>query len=463
MHQYGGMPAPLAALGVVVLSMAMALYGALALALTRWLRPPESGSTETLGGLILSAFTFASAWTLFEWLRGTLFTGFPWLNIGYAHIEGMFAYWAPVVGVYGIAWMAAFSAAALAQLALARQKGRTDKAPVVLALAIILGMAGVSLQRITWSTPYGPPLLVRLVQGNVPQSEKFDPLRMQRGIENYLQLANLPPKAPDAKPDVIILPETVVPLFQNRVALQLWQQWLRVAKEQDATLLLGAPISTARNGREIYTNSVIGLDAATPLEQIIAGTPGLRYDKHHLVPFGEFIPTGFRWFIDMMSIPLGDFDRGSLQQRPFSIGGQRIALNICYEDLFGEEIAQAVNRPPEDGGATLLVNVSNLAWFGDSWALRQHLQIARMRSLETSRPMLRATNTGSTAAIDTDGTVRAVLTAQQPGVLDVEVQGASGLTPYVRWGNLPVVLFSMLVLGLALGRRQSTAGRSSHP
>jgi apolipoprotein N-acyltransferase len=462
MNQYGGMPAPAAALGVLALAMAMAVYGALALALTRWLRPPGHTTGGKPAMLMLTSAVFASAWTLFEWLRGTLFTGFPWLNTGYAHVDGMFSRWAPLLGVYGVAWFAAFLACALALYARARKNGTDGHAAVVLALGIVFGIAGLGLSRIHWGTPVGDTVIVRLVQGNVPQSQKFDPALLQQGIETYLHLAGLPPKAPDGKPDIIILPETVVPLFQNRVSAELWQRWINVARDRNATLIMGVPLNTASAGRQAYTNSVIGINADTPLQNILAGTTQWRYDKHHLVPFGEFVPSGFRWFVDMMSIPLGDFDRGTLDQEPFAIAGQRIAMNICYEDVFGEEIAAALSdhHGPREG-ATVLVNVSNLAWFGDSWALRQHLQIARMRAMETARPMLRSTNTGTTAAIDPNGSVRAALPQGRPGVMAVEIQGTTGLTPYVRWGNNPIILFCTLILGLALGQRRQLAARSS--
>jgi apolipoprotein N-acyltransferase len=187
------------------------------------------------------------------------------------------------------------------------------------------------------------------------------------------------------------------------------------------------------------TNSVILLDP-----QVAAGAaPAPRYDKRHLVPFGEFVPWGFRWFVDLMTIPLGDFGRGSPDQPPFAVGGQRVAFNICYEDVFGEELLPALTR---EDGATILANISNIAWFGDSHALPQHLQIARMRTLETARPMIRATNTGMTAAIDFDGRLLAALPPYQLGALSVTVQGRSGLTPYSRTGNWPVAALCLLVL-----------------
>src|SRR5690606_34340653 len=250
-------------------------------------------------------------------------------------------------------------------------------------------------------------------------------------------------------------PETVIPLFQNRIAPQVWQQWLAIAHERNATVLMGIPLQDHHEGADRYTNSAIGFDASTPLDTLVAGATQMRYDKHHLVPFGEFVPPGFRWFVDSMQIPLGDFNRGPLRQRLFPIKDQMISPDICYEDVFGEEIIQSVRDSATQGpGASMLINLSNLGWFGDSWALRQHLQISRMRALETARPMLRATNTGMTAAIDPNGVVRAALAPMRKGVLDVEVQGMTGMTPYVRWGNGPVLVWTLLLLALGFAFRK---------
>jgi apolipoprotein N-acyltransferase len=175
-----------------------------------------------------------------------------------------------------------------------------------------------------------------------------------------------------------------------------------------------------------------------------------RYDKIHLVPFGEFIPWGFRWFVAMMNIPLGDFGRGATDQALLRLGGHAIAFNICYEDLFGDELARHVRA-----GANILINVSNIAWFGDSHAQEQHLQIARMRSLELARPTLRATNTGVTAAIDHRGRVLERLPGHQFGTLSTQVHAASGLTPFARWANGPAWILALILLagGAALVRR----------
>jgi apolipoprotein N-acyltransferase len=221
-----------------------------------------------------------------------------------------------------------------------------------------------------------------------------------------------------------------------------------LAKSNDSRLLIGAPWSSAPG---IYLNSVIG----------IGNGVSYRYDKHHLVPFGEFIPIGFRWFVDMMRMPLGDFGRGDLHQPAFHVKDQWILPNICYEDLFGEEIGSQLLAAADRHAPvpSILLNVSNIAWFGDTIALPQHLQISQMRSLETARPMLRATNTGATAIINHRGDVIAQLAPFTRDTLEASVQGTQGLTPYVRIGNsLPVGLTLAVVFILWLRSR----GRSAY-
>lgn len=459
MHQYGGMPLVMAIAALLIFALVLSLYGVLA-CLVAW-RLMHGRIEPRATAVILGSAVWASCWTLGEWLRGTLFTGFPWLNVGYAHVEGVLAPWAPLVGVYGVAWLAAFASAAVALMLMTRNSGKDMQGSAAAGLSLLTGVAGLALSYITWSHPYGEPVLVRLVQGNIPQSEKFDPALIERGIADYMMLARVEPKQPGQEPAITVLPETVVPLLQDRVHPQVWSRWRDVARERSTTLLMGLPLHERVDGRSRYTNSTIALDADTSVDDIVNMRVALRYDKVHLVPFGEFIPTGFRWFVNMMDIPLGDFDRGTLGQAPMSLAGQRVASNICYEDVFGEEIIAGVKGDVAGGGASILVNVSNLAWFGDSWSLRQHLQISRMRALETARPMLRATNTGMTAAIDPDGSVRAVLQPHVKGVLDVEVQGRAGLTPYVQWSNLPVLLWCVLLIAVAIWPSRSKSSKVS--
>ncbi len=457
MHTYGLMPLPLAVIALMALSAFLGLFAALAAWLTQQTNHlAQPNTTQTAFKLIGAALVWASAWTLCEWLRGTLFTGFPWLNSGYAHVDSWFAGWAPVLGVYGVTFITAFTAAALASL-VNTARGRSTHQPqraLVGLLALIFALAGWALQQYAWTTPAGQPLRVRLVQGNVEQDIKFTPGHIQKTIETHLRLAATPTPTGTLPPKLVLLPETALAVFQHQLDPAVWDAWRMIAAQHGSTIMMGAALFDRATGS--YTNSVIGLDQTTTLEALTSGRTALRYDKHHLVPFGEFVPSGFRWFVDQLAIPLGDFNRGALQQPPFTIGDQRVAPNICYEDVFGEELLPALeagNGSVSNQGATILANFSNLGWFGDSWALRQHWQMARMRALETSRPMLRATNTGITGAIDAHGKTIARVPPHRAAVLDLNVQGQQGLTPYASRGNLPILLLAGFLLLFALYRR----------
>jgi apolipoprotein N-acyltransferase len=447
LHFYGGLAVPLAVGGVLALSGFIALFPAAGGVLARWLAPlsPNDRPAHRLR----AALAFACGWAALEWVRGSLWTGFPWLNIGYAHVDSPFAGWAPILGVYGIAWLAAFAAAALAALWRPADAPRDPRNAMPAALAVIAALAGWGLAQIQWSHADGAPLAVRLIQGNIEQSQKFDPGQMEKGLLQHMNQASMPPAAGTPAPRLIILPETVLPVFQDQLDPRAWDLWRRIAQERDATIVMGIPLHQRVDGDDRYTNSAIGFDGSTPVDALRAGTVAMRYDKRHLVPWGEFIPPGFHWFVRMLDIPLGDFDRGGPRQRPFDVADQRLALNICYEDLFGEELLPALRTGPGgEPGASILVNISNLGWFGDTWALRQHLQIGRMRTLETGRPMLAATNTGLTASIDAHGNVLAEAQPMQATTLATTVQGMAGLTPYTRTGNATAM--GLVAAGLLL-------------
>jgi apolipoprotein N-acyltransferase len=450
MHYYGGMAAPLAGAAVVLFTLYLAVYPALAAGVWSFCAGharngafDDTPFSPTWHG----AFAFASAWAVSEWLRGYVFTGFPWLASGYAQVDGPLAGYAPIAGVYGVGWMLALVAALIVQ-ALVRvnepaeaRKGATRMARVAPAAVVALALiaAGMLLPLVTWTVPANAPLNVRLLQGNVKQEMKFEEAGTIAAINEYQQMITAKPA------DLVVTPETAIPV----VIQELPEPFaLAVRKFVDTTgtsVIFGAIGGTITpEGRLVdYTNSLFGI------------TPGshelYRYDKHHLVPFGEFIPWGFRWFVAMMNIPLGDFARGAQVQKPFLVHNQPVAVDICYEDIFGEEIARSIRE--SDTPAGVLVNSTNLAWFGDTVALDQHLQIARMRSLETGRPMLRATNTGTTAAIDAHGNVIARLAPYTVGSIDVTVQGTSGNTPYVTSGNNTVLAVSLFLLafGFAFG------------
>src|SRR5690606_22088188 len=224
----------------------------------------------------LAVAAWASCWTLAEWLRGTLFTGFPWMATGYAHVEGPLSGWAPVIGMYGVTWLAAFLAASVGLLLFAQRSAREAPAAATVASGIAVALLGWALGAVSWGQPDGQPVLMRLVQGNVPQSEKFDPALMQRGVETYMQLAAMPPREAGMDPAVIVLPETIMALFQNRYPRQMWEQWLQIARQRNAAIIMGAPLHSRGPDGDLYTNSAIGFDGATPVEQLLSGTTDMR-------------------------------------------------------------------------------------------------------------------------------------------------------------------------------------------
>jgi apolipoprotein N-acyltransferase len=436
MHDYGGMPAIMAGLAVVLLAMFIGLYSAAVAALGKWFQRRRAASTAVMLLLVLPAL-----WLIWEWLRGWVFTGFPWITSGYAYTNSPLAGFAPLLGVYGIGWLAALSAGYLV-LALQRK--------VVAVIAIVaIFVAGFALHSVNWTTPNGQPIAVRLLQGNVPQEVKFDAEQTNRTLTLYEDMIRAAPA------DLIATPETALPLLAHQLPEDYLPRLSAFATASNSHLAIGVPVS---DGPQQYANSILGIAPATSRD-----APKIyRYDKHHLVPFGEFIPFGFRWFVDMMNIPLGDFTRGAALQVPFDVKDQWVLPNICYEDLFGEEIAGQLRRgyATNNPVATLLLNASNIAWFGDSIALPQHLQISQMRSLETGRPMLRATNTGATAVIDPKGKVLAELQPFTRDVLTTSVQGYKGMTPYILLGNLTIVLLALCLLIAAwiVTRKKPNAG-----
>jgi len=468
MHHYGGMPLALAVVALIFLSFYLAIFPGL----SAWLVRVANKNDRTP---IACALAWASAWTVGEWLRSTLFTGFPWMAIGYAHVDNWLASWASIFGVYGVHFIAAFIAASVAILLSPKQfQSRRLQSFITAMIGVALCVAGIGIKHIEWSTPVGQPLIVRIVQGNVEQGTKFLASQVIPSIRHHLQLAQSslredtatqhldrnPPSTSSGsrQPQLILLPETVIPVFQYQLDPSVWHAWRQLATNTGSVIMMGVPLRDRTT--QTHTNSVIRMDRASDLVPASAPRPGHRYDKHHLVPFGEFIPWGFRWFVNMMAIPLGDFDRGAKQQQPFQVADQRVAPNICYEDVFGEELIPALHTGPDgQPGATILANFSNLGWFGDTWALRQHWQMARMRAIETARPMLRATNTGISGAIGVHGESLGQLPSARSGVLDLRIQGREGLTPYARAGNIPILLICLLTITLCWIRSRRSAKR----
>jgi apolipoprotein N-acyltransferase len=415
MNRYGNLPSPVAAAGVVAVSIYLSAFYCIATFATR--RFSSAGT--------INLWLLACLWLLADMGRGYLFSGFPWLAVGYAQIDTPLAKFAPFLGVYGLS-LAVLLLAAATVYAFSKTRRTAFSVIGVLFAALVT----TNFAEVPSSQSAAAPLSVALVQGNVPQDFKFDRARIADTMRSYTSAV----EATNA--ELVVLPETAWTTMWVNTPDSIKERLAEKAKAQ--TIVLGLPFVS--QGSIANSVAVINKDASL----------GYRYDKHHLVPFGEYIPFGFEWFVQMMKLPLGNFDRGRLDQAPLVMGQEKIAFNICYEDLFGEEIIEAVRN-----GATILINTSNLAWFGDSHALYQHLQIARMRAIETARPMLRSTNTGTTAHIDIDGKILAQLSTFQLQTLTTKVIGNTGKTVYVQLGNFPIFLLTICLALLCVVNTKS--------
>ena len=420
-HVYGKVPVPAATLVTVLFVLVMVLFPALAGFALRRLLPGRSQVALLLG--------FPAGWMVFEWLRGWVFTGFPWLNIGTSQIDSWLGGYAPLLGEYGSGFAVALTAAALVALVQERQR-----LPALAVLVVVWG-GGYLLDRMEWVQPRGAALDVVLVQGNIAQENKWAPENL---LDTFTRYAEMTFELPDS--DLVVWPETAIPAFYDQVEESFIPYLESRLAENGATLLTGIPVLDRKTWQ--YYNAVIAL-----------GSGRTFYYKRHLVPFGEFLPL--RWLIgstlDALAVPNADFSSGPDTQSPLQAAGYPVAASICFEVVFNEEIRRAL---PE---AALLVNVSNDAWFSGSLAPHQHLEMARMRARETGRPMLRATNTGISAIIDAAGRVQARSPQDEVAVVSGQVVPMQGTTPYVRYGNTPVVV---LLLGcLLLARFAGHRGR----
>lgn len=425
LHTFGAMPAPLAAAATLLFCAYLALHPAIVGYLSRRFAIPSA----------LNWIVFVPAvFTLLEWLRGWLFTGFPWINPGYSQVPASpLTGYAPVFGLHGITLLLFATAGALSLIWVEELRSRLRTLwpwPVAL---IAIWVAGVGLKTVAWTEPTGSRVTVSLLQGNIAQDMKWREDQLRATLDTYLGMVG------NSNARLIILPETALPLFLRDVPADYLEALAAHARRNNGDVLLGIP-ERLPNGD--YYNSVVSV-----------GSAGRQtYRKSHLVPFGEFIPLRplLGAVVSRLAIPLQDFARGTPEQQPLAVAGEQVAVNICYEDAFGEEILRQLPQ------ASLLVNVSNVAWFGRSIAPRQHLQIAQMRALETGRYMLRATNTGMTAVINPQGAVEAVAPEFAPAVLTHSVPGMRGATPYVRWGNAVALALCLVALAIALfGRRRA--------
>ena len=371
---------------------------------------------------------YPAAWTLWEWLRGWAFTGFPWLQLGYSQIDAPASGWLPVVGVHGAGAVAAFAAGGLAYALLRRDR----RAFALLGAVAVLWGAGAALARIDWVQPVGAPLKVAIVQGNIAQDEKWLPEMRAVTLERY---ATLTRQHLDA--DLVVWPESAIPAFLD-TEKEFTRRIFAEAVARDSAVLTGVPIREGVGGP--YLNGVL----------MLGSEPGVYY-KRRLVPFGEYLPFAsvLRPVVEALGIRFADFSPGPGEQAPIRLGPHALGVSICYEIAFASAVRLDL---PE---AALLVTVSNDAWFGDSIGPHQHLEIARVRAVETGRWVVRATNTGLSAVVSPRGEVRARLPQFETAAGTFDVVPMQGETPYVRIGDVPIVIAVAvwLVAGLARARR----------
>ena len=415
LHDFGGAAPPFAVLSTFALVMYLALFpAAAAWSVTRL----ESAGTAWVG---LAAFP--ALWTLSEWLREHLLTGFPWLGLGYSQIDSALSGWAPLGGIMAMHFLTALCSGALYVLLVGTRRTRLLAGTAAIA---VLG-AGVGASRLVWTQPEGEAFAVTAVQGNIAQDLKWSSEWRDKTLQRYLELTvSSPPSA------LVVWPETALPAYVDQLG-NFIERLSEVMAERGSQLLTGAPTRDAM--ATAYHNSLV-----------LLGSEGGIYHKVHLVPFGEYLPLRwiFEFFETYVRIPMADFSPGRADQPLLEIAAVPTSVSICYEVIFGNQLRSAAR------GARLLINVSNDAWFGDSTAPHQHLQMARMRALENGRQMVRATNNGISAIIDVNGDILSRTGQFEAGVLTGVVQPHVGQTPFSRFGYWPSLLLSTLALGGAV-------------
>ncbi len=421
LHDFGGMPWWFAGFCTFCLCAFMALFPALV-----------GYFSKRIGYLSIST---AVLWGLSDWVRSWIFTGFPWLTIGYSQTpHSPLAGYMPIIGVYGVSAITVGIAACIGIWLANKQQpiNATWRRNVITAITLFIAVGGI-LKVVPWSSAIGKAFSASLIQGNIPQDIKWSPDTAQSTIAQYVAMAT------SSQADLIVLPETALPVIASQLDPAIKATLSTHAKQHNSNIIVGM-VDYKENTQE-YFNSAFSLGSA----------PTQTYSKNHLVPFGEFIPLKhiFGWiYRDWLNMPLSDLSRGGAKQQPMLLKNQKVAVNICYEDVFGEEI---ISQLPE---ATILVNISNDAWYGQSYAADQHMQFSQARALETGRMVLRATNTGATAMIDQHGYVLAHAPHDVKTTLNVTAQGYKGTTPYVFWGNWLFIIISFgLLIGLITKRR----------
>jgi len=410
---FGNVSTPLAILAALSVALAMALF----IALCGFIVQRLCKNLQPEWCLLL----LPSIWVLIEWARHWAFGGFPWLTVGYSQIDSLLSAYAPLGGVLLVSFMTAASAALMAYLFSGRKR--------IIASVLLLSIWSMAalLSQYQWTQAAGAPLKVSLLQGNIEQALKWLPSQKRKTLDLYAGLTQH-----HWNSDLIIWPETAVPGFYHQLRDDFLLPLAADARQHHTQIVLGLPVKDPDNGH--YYNAMLSL----------GGEPEF-YFKRHLVPFGEYLPLKklLQPLLQWMQIPMSDFAQPTASRPLMQLAGYPAGLSICYEDVFGSEIIQAL---PE---AAFLINASNDGWFGNSLAPHQHLQMARMRALETGRYLIRSTNTGISAFIDEHGRIKVKAPQFEQLVLSSSIIPMHGLTPYARWGDLPLVWLLGLFIGWA--------------
>ena len=420
LHDFGG-ASVIAGLGLSALAAAFyALFPMLAALLMVAVRARS---------LLVLTLIWPAIWTLVEWLRAWFVFGFPWLQIGSSLLDSPLAGYIPLIGGYGSGWLAAATAGLMVGLLQTPRNQINNKILPALVITAVVWGGGQLLKTKQWTTPLGKPFTVALLQGNIAQELKWNPQQKAKIINSYVQLTK-----DNWDADLIVWPETAVPAYFHQMQ-DFYQKLAELGKQHQTDLLIGTLLADVKTKR--YYNAVV-----------IPGDQPQIYRKRHLVPFGEYLPfqpvSG--WVAQFLNMPMSDFSAGEEHQPLLRAVGMPLVTTICYEDSYP---AENLSGLPE---AAYIVNVSNDAWFADSIAPHQHLQNARMRSLEAGRYTLRATNNGVTAIIDPAGKIINQVEQFKTTVLRAKVRGMQGATPYVRIGDTPILLALLLLVMIGVYR-----------
>jgi apolipoprotein N-acyltransferase len=424
-HEHGFIPAPLALLATTLFCLFLALLFALPFALSALI--PQRSSSWLLG--------LPAIWVLSEWFRSWIFTGFPWLYAGYSHTDTWLSGWAPIGGVMWLSFITALAAATLAQTGqtlIGRKQPIQVGVKISCFILVALTTSGYLLQSVTWTQETGKKLSVVLIQPNTDQNKKWSASERQSILDQLQEQTE-----PHWGVDLIVWPEAAIPATPKRVSGFLIGMD-KAAKVNQTALLTGIPTQDRSSGK--YYNSVLALGAASG-----------QYDKTRLVPFGEYVPLEglLRGLIRFFNLPMSSFSLGAQDQSLLTIAGEPMATAICYEIVYPDLVAR-ISRE-----ATLLLTVSNDAWFGDSFAPQQHMQMARMRAIENAKPMLRGTSNGVTAIVDHRGKIEKQLEQFSAGELSGNITPRSGQTFFAQTGSWPVVIMALLICGGLVTRRHS--------